>query len=80
MKEKVDAGCSFLTTQMFFDNALLYQLLDTIRAAGIGVPVVAGIMPITAASQIHRAIALSELVKEVENDERQTNMAMPPLP
>ena len=59
LKEKVDAGCSFLTTQMFFDNALLYRFLDTIRAAGIGVPVVAGIMPITAASQIHRAIALS---------------------
>lgn len=59
LKEKVDAGCSFLTTQMFFYNALLYQFLDTIRAAGIGVPVVAGIMPITAASQIHRAIALS---------------------
>ncbi len=59
LKEKVDAGCSFLTTQMFFDNALLYRFLDTIRAAGIGVPVVAGIMPITAASQIQRAIALS---------------------
>ena len=59
LKEKVDAGCTFLTTQMFFDNALLYRFLDTIRAAGIGVPVVAGIMPITAASQIHRAIALS---------------------
>lgn len=59
LKEKVDAGCSFLTTQMFFDNALLYRFLDTIRAAGIGVPVVAGIMPITAASQIRRAIALS---------------------
>ena len=59
LKEKVDAGCSFLTTQMFFDNQLLYNFLYKIREAGISVPVVAGIMPITNAKQIDRAIKLS---------------------
>ena len=59
LKEKVDAGCSFLTTQMFFDNNLLYNFLYRIREAGISVPVVAGIMPITNANQIERAIKLS---------------------
>lgn len=59
LKEKVDAGCSFLTTQMFFDNALLYNFLYKIREAGITVPVVAGIMPITNAKQVERAIKLS---------------------
>ena len=56
LKEKVDAGCEFLTTQMFFDNNLLYNFLYKIREAGITVPVVAGIMPITNANQIDRAL------------------------
>ena len=59
LKEKVDAGCEFLTTQMFFDNNLLYNFLYKIREAGITVPVVAGIMPITNAKQVERAIKLS---------------------
>lgn len=59
LKEKVDAGCDFLTTQMFFDNALYYKFLDDIRANGIDVPVMPGIMPITNAIQIERAIKLS---------------------
>ncbi len=59
LKEKVDAGCEFLTTQMFFDNALLYNFLYKIREAGITVPIVAGIMPITNANQVERAIKLS---------------------
>ena len=59
LKEKVDAGCDFLTTQMFFDNALYYSFLYRIREAGIGVPVLPGIMPITNANQIARAIKLS---------------------
>lgn len=59
LKEKVDAGCDFLTTQMFFDNNLLYNFLYKIREAGITVPIVAGIMPITKANQVERAIRLS---------------------
>lgn len=59
LKEKVDAGCDFLTTQMFFDNNLLYNFLYKIREAGIVVPVIAGIMPITNANQVKRAITLS---------------------
>ena len=59
LKEKVDAGCEFLTTQMFFDNNLLYNFLYKIREAGITVPVVAGIMPITNANQVERALKLS---------------------
>ncbi len=59
LKEKVDAGCDFLTTQMFFDNNLLYSFLYKIREAGITVPVIPGIMPITNANQVDRAIRLS---------------------
>ena len=59
LKEKIDAGCEFLTTQMFFDNNLLYNFLYKIREAGITVPVIAGIMPITNAKQVERAIKLS---------------------
>ena len=59
LKEKVDAGCDFLTTQMFFDNNLLYNFLYKIRESGITVPVMPGIMPITSATQIERAVKLS---------------------
>ena len=59
LKEKVDAGCDFLTTQMFFDNNLLYNFLYKIRERGITVPVIPGVMPITNANQIERAIKLS---------------------
>ena len=59
LKAKVDAGCEFLTTQMFFDNNLLYSFLYKLREAGVTVPVVAGIMPITKANQVERAINLS---------------------
>ena len=59
LKEKVDAGVDFLTTQMFFDNDLLYAFLYKIREAGINVPIIAGIMPITNAKQVDRAIKLS---------------------
>lgn len=59
LKEKVDAGVDFLTTQMFFDNNLFYNFLYKIRSAGITVPVIPGIMPITGANQVERAIKLS---------------------
>lgn len=59
LREKVDAGCEFLTTQMFFDNNILYKYIFKLREAGITVPVVAGIMPVTNANQITRICALS---------------------
>ena len=59
LKEKVEAGCDFLTTQMFFDNNILYNYLYRIREKGITVPVVAGIMPVTNVSQIKRICQMS---------------------
>ena len=59
LKEKVDAGVDFLTTQMVFDNNLFFNFLYKIREAGITVPVLPGIMPITNANQVDRAIKLS---------------------
>ena len=59
IKEKVDAGADFLTTQMFFDNNLLYNFLYKLRETGVTVPVVPGIMPITKANQVKRAQQLS---------------------
>lgn len=59
LKEKVDAGCEFLTTQMFFDNHILYNFLYNALSRGIDVPVVAGIMPVTNKAQIKRIVSLS---------------------
>ena len=59
LREKVDAGCDFLTTQMFFDNNLYYNFLYKAREAGITVPIIPGIMPITNGNQIERAMKLS---------------------
>ena len=59
LKEKVDSGVDFLTTQMFFDNNILYNFLYRIRERGITVPVIAGIMPVTSGRQIDRICQLS---------------------
>lgn len=59
LKAKVDAGCEFLTTQMFFDNNIMYNFLYRIREQGITVPVIAGIMPVTNVKQIKRITAMS---------------------
>ncbi len=59
LKEKVEAGCEFLTTQMFFDNNLLYNFLYKLREQGVTVPVIPGIMPITNAKQMQRSIQMS---------------------
>lgn len=59
LKYKIDAGCEFLTTQMFFDNNELYRYLSRLRQSGIDVPVVAGIMPVTNGKQIHRISGLA---------------------
>lgn len=59
LKEKVDAGVDFLTTQMVFDNNLFFSFLYKLREAGITIPVLPGIMPITNVNQVERAIKLS---------------------
>lgn len=59
IKAKVDAGCEFLTTQMFFDNSIFYNYMYRLREAGVMVPVIAGIMPITRKNQVERSIQLS---------------------
>lgn len=59
LKEKVDAGLDFVTTQMFFDNDIFYNFLYRAREKGITVPVIAGIMPITNPKQLRRSVAMS---------------------
>ena len=59
LKQKVDCGVDFLTTQMFFDNSVYYDFVENVRKAGIDVPVIPGIMPITRESQIENVIKLS---------------------
>ena len=59
LKEKVDAGLDFLTTQMFFDNNVYFHYLARLRSAGITIPVLAGIMPVTNGKQIARICKLS---------------------
>jgi methylenetetrahydrofolate reductase (NADPH) len=59
LKQKVNAGCDFLTSQMFFDNDLFYSFLYRVRDIGIDVPVIPGILPITNANQVEKAVKLS---------------------
>lgn len=62
LKHKVEAGVDFLTTQMFFDNSILYNFLYRIREQRINVPVLAGIMPVTSGRQMQRICKLSGTV------------------
>ena len=59
LREKVDAGLDFVTTQMFFDNNIFYRYLAKLRDQGVTVPVIAGIMPVTNGRQIGRICRLS---------------------
>lgn len=59
LKEKVDCGVDFLTTQMFFDNNVFYNFCEMCAIKEINVPIIAGIMPITNAGMIKRSVELS---------------------
>ena len=59
LKQKVDAGCDFLTTQMFFDNNIFYNFLYRAKDVGIHVPIVPGIMPITSKKLFKRSVEMS---------------------
>lgn len=58
LKEKVDAGCSQLVSQLFFDNEDFYDFREKAQIAGINVPIEAGIMPVTNRKQIERMVTL----------------------
>ncbi len=59
LKIKAESGCEFFTTQMFFDNEIMYSFLSKFQRKGINIPVIAGIMPITNANQLKRSVSLS---------------------
>jgi methylenetetrahydrofolate reductase (NADPH) len=62
LKTKVDAGATFLITQLFFDNKAYWDFVPAARKAGIDVPIIAGVMPITSYAQIKRFCLLCEAV------------------
>jgi methylenetetrahydrofolate reductase (NADPH) len=71
LKEKVDAGVDFLITQMFFDNALYFDFVERARAAGIEVPIIPGIWPITNVAQIQK---VTEMCGATISDEMRTEL------
>ena len=70
LKDKVDAGVHFLVTQLFFDNAYYFDFLDRARAAGIDIPIVPGVMPITNIDGVKRMSTLSgsEMPADLERE------------
>ncbi len=86
LKLKVDAGLDFVITQLFFDNEYYFNFIEQVRKAGICVPVIAGIMPITNLGQVKRftkmcgasipALLLQELESVEESEEAVTNIGI----
>jgi methylenetetrahydrofolate reductase (NADH) len=70
LAKKVEAGVDFLITQLFFDNAFYFDFVDRARAAGVSVPIIPGIMPITRVGQIERMAAMcgSEIPEELSRE------------
>lgn len=68
LKHKVECGVDALITQLFFDNTAFYSFMDQVRHIGIDIPIIAGIMPITAASQLERMVSMcgASIPKEVQ--------------
>jgi len=84
LKIKVDHGCDFLTTQMFFDNSIFYRFTEKLSNKSISVPVVAGIMPVTSIAQLDRMVYISgnelpcsflSYIKKYENDPKSLKAA-----
>ena len=60
LRIKADAGGSFITTQLFFDNSLFFQYMEKVRSRGIQIPIVPGIMPVLSLKQIKRITQLCQ--------------------
>ena len=61
LKRKVDAGASVIFTQLFFDNAKFYNYIEKVRAAGITIPVAAGIMPVRSLAQAQKMVDMTQV-------------------
>ena len=59
LRQKIAAGADFITTQLFFDNAVYFRFLDAAHAAGIRVPILPGLMPVASSAQLERSLAFS---------------------
>ena len=66
LKIKVDAGADFITTQLFFDNAVYFDFVDRCRTSGISLPVLPGLLPVLSIGQVRRFCAMCEATLPVE--------------